>query len=663
MPRIPLVLILIATAALAQKAPQRTAARPLTAALDVEKTTSKVVAPTDPVITIQGLCRASAESKPAAKAGACKTVVSRRDFESFLNALSATTRGVEPSLYYKVAQNYFTLVAYSELAQKEGVDKDSRFEQVLQATRLRALGDMYRVQMTEKALRIPDQEIQAYYKKHIADYEEVDLDRFQVPKNNMENLSDLGFRMKAKQLAEDMHARAMKGEAIAKLQKEALNALGLKDSPIIQIGLRRGQFEKEDEKVIFALKQGEVTPVLDGGGVWIFFKRTSRETLTFEEVKSEIRGMLYHDKTDGLDKALHDAVHVEYNEAYFATPPTAQNNAAPTVNPGRNATKKKEVAPGDAVITIRGLCGNQKPETGSCTRVITREQFEPLLQVAILNAVTPTSAIPHLIAEGYVDDLIYANAAERAGLDRDPRLPGVMKLVRQRALGDLYRLRLAEKAHETRPQEIKTYYAKNSAAFEELTLTHISVPRQKSRASHDAVFDAKAKRLAGELHERALKGEDMEKLQKEAYQVLGLQNPFADYEAVGTKTPPLSSMTPIRRGVLERTTELELFALKPGQISSVREFPTAYVIYKLQSRRTIPLEEATPEISQKLYQQNLATVMKPLASVQARYNERYFVRSGAEPVSATHSGAAHKAIAHKSAGKNTLAAKTVRELK
>ena len=105
MPRIPFVLILIATAALAQKVPQQTAPKLPIAVLAAEKSKAKVVAPTDAVITIQGLCTVSAESKPASGAGVCKAVVSRRDFDSFLKALSATTRGVEPSVYYKVAQN------------------------------------------------------------------------------------------------------------------------------------------------------------------------------------------------------------------------------------------------------------------------------------------------------------------------------------------------------------------------------------------------------------------------------------------------------------------------------------------------------------------------------------------------------------------------------
>lgn len=647
MSRISLVLIFgLATVfglgtAMAQGTAQKAPAAPAKKAAAGTKSKGRAVLATDPVITIEGLC-ASATSD----AGSCRTLVSRREFESFLKALGATTAGVEPSVYRKIAQNYFSLLLYAESGQRAGVDKDPRFEQVMEATRLRALADMYRVQLTEKAQHIPDAEIEAYYKKNIADYEEVDLDRFQVPKNNMANLSDVEFRSKAKQLAEDLRVRAVKGEDVTKLEKEALNALGLKESSNVQIGLRRGQFKEEDEKAIFALRQGEVTPVLDAGGLWMFFKRTSRETLPFEIVKSEIHGTLYNDKTVGLDKALHDAVHTDYNEAYFATSPTAFQNAGNGASSAGNSTAQKEVAPGDAVITIHGLCGSQKPETGPCTRAITREQFEPLLRIALMSATTPTSAIPRSIAEGYVNDLIYADAAEKAGIDKDARLPGVMMLVRQRALGDLYRLKEDEKARAIPKEGIEAYYQKNLADFEELTLTHISVPRERPKGPSDADFEARAKRLAEQLHERAAKGEDMEKLQLEVYRTLGLSNPMQYYIDQGIKSPPASSLKPIRRGEMEQTAEAKLFALQPGQVGSMQEFPSAYVTYKLESRRTIPLEEVTAEISKKLYQQNMAALMKPLASVQARYNERYFSRTGGEPVSAAQVGAAQKTVAH-----------------
>ena len=643
MSRISLVLICgLATVfgsgtALAQGTAQKAPAAPAKKVLAGAKSKGRAVLAADPVITIEGLC-ASATTET----GACRTVVSRQDFESFLKTLSATARGVEPSVYRKIAINYFSLLLYAETGQKAGVDKDPRFEQVLESIRLRALGDMYRVQATERALHISDQEIEEYYKKNIGDYEQVNLDRFQVPKNNMANLSDVEFRAKAKQLAEDMHARAVKGEDVTKLEQEALKALDVKETPRIKLGLRPGLFKEEEEKAIFALKQGEVTQVFDVAGLWTFFKRTSRETLPFEEEKSEIKSLLYRDKTEGLEKALHDAVHVDYNEAYFATSPTAFNNAAGAANPGDNSTTKKEVAPGDAVITLHGLCGSQKPETGPCTRVITREQFEPLLRMALMSATSPTRAIPHAIGEGYVDDLIFADAAEKAGLDKDPRIPGVMELVRQRALGDLYRLRQDERAREIPKERIESYYQKNLAGFEELTLTHVSGPRQSPGTPSEADFEAKAKRLAEELHERVAKGEDMEKLQLEVYATLGLRNPMQTYINQGIKTPPLSSMKPMRRGEIEQKTEAELFALKPGQISSLQEFPTAYVTYKLESRRMIPLEEVTAEISQKLYQENIAEQMRPLAMVRAEFNERYF--AAFEPKSEAASQAQQKTV-------------------
>jgi hypothetical protein len=193
---------------------------------------------------------------------------------------------------------------------------------------------------------------------------------------------------------------------------------------------------------------------------------------------------------------------------------------------------------------------------------------------------------------------------------------------------------------------IESYYQKNLAAFEELTLTHISVPRQRPGIPSDADFEAKAKQLGEELHDRAAKGEDMEKLQLEVYRTLGLRNPMQYYIDQGIKSPPASALKPLRRGEIEQKTEAELFALKPGEVSSLRAFPTAYVTYKLESRRTIPLEEVTAEISKKLYQQNMAKLMKPFASVQARYNERYFSRAGGEPVRAAQIGPAQKAIAH-----------------
>jgi hypothetical protein len=102
-------------------------------------------------------------------------------------------------------------------------------------------------------------------------------------------------------------------------------------------------------------------------------------------------------------------------------------------------------------------------------------------------------------------------------------------------------------------------------------------------------------------------------LQREAYSELGLKN------------PPASLMQPIRRGALEQKTEQEIYALKPGGVTTIKDIPSAYVFYRLESRRTVPLQEATPEISYLLYRQRLGKFAKALTgSLRAEYNEKYF---------------------------------------
>jgi hypothetical protein len=228
------ILVLAASVALAQSNTHSTPAKGRPTSVAGAKP-GGTVALNEPVITIRGVCAESAQETKASHTGLCRTVITRREFESFLKSLSATAREVEPSDYRRAAENYFILMVYANAGQRAGVQKDPRFEQLLEATRRRALSDMYRVQNMEKALRIPDAEIAAYYEKNIDDFEEVDLDRFQLPMNNPFNLSDVEFRAKAKQLAEELHARAVKGEDISKLEKEGLEALGQKALPRIEI--------------------------------------------------------------------------------------------------------------------------------------------------------------------------------------------------------------------------------------------------------------------------------------------------------------------------------------------------------------------------------------------------------------------------------------------
>jgi hypothetical protein len=527
-----------------------------------------------------------------------------------------------------MAEVYSTLLVSSGAGERAGVDKDPRFEQMLRITRLRALARMYRSQQFNAAINIPVEEIDTYYKKNINSFEEVDLDRFLLPKDNPANLSDEAFREKSKKLAEALHARAVKGEDIAKLEKEGLEALGEPGPPIIAVGVRRGQVEEKADKEIFALGPGQVTSVLDERGLRMFFKRTDRKFLSRDTVKSEIIGTLFREKLDTLDKRLHDGVKVDYNEAYFG--PSPEKKAVVDAKSPASTTSKqqKSVAAGDPVITIHGVCGSDRPDSSSnsCTVIVTREQFDPLLKLAVLTASNANPASARSVAKEYVDTVIYAKAAERAGIDKDRRMNDLTELARQRALSDMYRLKLDEKAHHASNDEIKAQYTSHLSSFDEVKLSHVSVLKSNPLRPHDADFSERAKKLATELRERAAHGEDMEKLQKEAYEKLGLKN------------PPAALMLPLRRGSLEQQTEREIYGLKSGQVTTIKDIPSAYVFYRLESRRTVPLEEAKNEISYFLYRQKLQKLVKSASEgIRVEYNDNYFssiAPTGSLPTSA-----------------------------
>jgi hypothetical protein len=266
----------------------------------------------------------------------------------------------------------------------------------------------------------------------------------------------------------------------------------------------------------------------------------------------------------------------------------------------------------EPVITLKGLC--QRNLSGSpCSEVVTRKQFETVVDVLKATSHTPVMPPMREVAKGYSDLVIYANAATKAGLDKDPRYADVIEFVRLRALSDLYRIHLEERAREISPEEIKAYYEKHLPEYEELSLRRITIATDNSANLSTKGFKPEdAKRVAQQMHDRAAKGEDIDKLQKEAFEVLGIP------------APPPTSMVPIRRGAFDPQQEKQIFALNPGEVTPVVEQSMVYVIFKLEGRETLSLEDLKPEISQTLTQEKMARLTKELSdSLHVEYNEHY----------------------------------------
>jgi len=302
---------------------------------------------------------------------------------------------------------------------------------------------------------------------------------------------------------------------------------------------------------------------------------------------------------------------------------SAQGAAASSQKPADAA----QVPATEPVITIHGLCPTGTAGTATkkgvspsagCTTKITKAQFDRLVQAINPNNQALPANARRSIAQRYTELLAFANAAEKAGVEKDPRFSERLRIQRLSTLAEFYRLSLEEKYKNPPQSEIDAYYKEHQADFQQAKLRRIYIPKtdlsgKSNTPEQRTAFQNKAEQLAKDIQERAAKGEDIDKLQKEVYSTLGM-----------TSSPPSTEIGNVRKGALKPEDEKAIFALNPGGVYKSDE-ASAIVIYKLESKETMPKEAAKDEISRTLFRQKMEARMKEITgSVKPDLNEKYF---------------------------------------
>src|SRR6059058_3571068 len=250
------------------------------------------VPPDAPVITIKNVCdNATAE---AAKSADCKTVVTRAEFERLLNAVAPQ---IPANARRQVATKYANLIVMAHEARKMGLDKGPHYEELMKIGRMQVLAQVLGQDLQEKAAQIPEREIQDYYKKNDAAYQEADLQRLFIPHSKQlepprEKLSDEETKKHQdeadeamKKEAEALHTRAASGEDFDKLQQEAFTTGGLKaNPPSTKLGKVRRSSLPADQGAVFDLKSGEVSQLISGPNGYFVYKVGEKDTLPLEKV-------------------------------------------------------------------------------------------------------------------------------------------------------------------------------------------------------------------------------------------------------------------------------------------------------------------------------------------------------------------------------------------
>ena len=305
-----------------------------------------------------------------------------------------------------------------------------------------------------------------------------------------------------------------------------------------------------------------------------------------------------------------------YGQALPATHPVVRGEAGPVPT--------LQLDGETPVITLNGFCAGPGQQGAACKTVITRAQFEKLA-----NALQPGMSLSLRlnVATAYARNLRMATVAQQRGLDKTPGFEEALHYARIQLLAqDLTRALQAE-ANDISDGEIEEYYKKNLPAFEEATVARILVPHARQNptagetglppsAGRDSGDEESMTRVAGDIRVRAIRGEDPDKLQIEAYAAARV-----------SRTTVNTKLEKVRRTTLPPQHE-DVMNLKAGDVSEVFSDPGgAHFIYKMMSKRTLAFDEVKAEIRTSLSSQRYRDSMRSFETDNV-FSDAYFVPPG-----------------------------------
>src|SRR5207249_8077085 len=87
-----------------------------------------------------------------------------------------------------------------------------------------------------------------------------------------------------------------------------------------------------------------------------------------------------------------------------------------------------------------------------------------------------------------------------------------------------------------------------------------------------------------------------------------------------------------RKGLLPPQQDQEIFSLQAGGVSKVETEPVGFVIYRVESKETVPLEKVKDEITRDIFRQKMEKdTQAAKAGVHVDLDEAYFGPAAAPP--------------------------------
>ncbi|MGB7329788.1 MAG: hypothetical protein WBD25_00260, partial [Terriglobales bacterium] len=145
-----------------------------TASATPDKAPEVKVEPGDAVITLKNFCVDTTQ-----QGDACKTVVTRAEFDKLVEALQP---GMSAPVRRNLATRYATMLRMSTEAEKRGLDKQPKYDEMMHYARMQILSQQLSIALQQDAAKISDSDIEDYYKKNELNYEQATFARIFIPR-------------------------------------------------------------------------------------------------------------------------------------------------------------------------------------------------------------------------------------------------------------------------------------------------------------------------------------------------------------------------------------------------------------------------------------------------------------------------------------------------
>jgi hypothetical protein len=276
-----------------------------------------------PVITILRLCASKTATK--VQDSDCKTVITRAQFERVIDTgptMSARARR-------EFAERYADALVMARKAEELGMDRGTSFEEKMRLARVQILSDELKESIQKEAAQISSKDVEIYYSSNAASFEVAQMERIHVPNTQESGESSKTGRgagdpsqlpiagQSMKELADQLHARAIAGEDFSKLQANANRVAGIRSPANASMGqVRRISFPPSQVSVM-DLRPNEVSSVIADANGYSIYKIKTKQMLSLDQAREEIVGILRSRRLQQKMREIQDSATSIFDETYF----------------------------------------------------------------------------------------------------------------------------------------------------------------------------------------------------------------------------------------------------------------------------------------------------------------------------------------------------------